>query len=151
LTQRLRIALEDEIGPQRVDLVVDDGSGAGAFPALARLGGELSVGERESCEALTSRFARLNDFLVQRVFRTLDQIELMDEGSPLDRLQRAEARSLIASAERWRELRMLRSAIAHDYLIESADRVFLDTLAASPELHETADRLVRYVDQKHYC
>ncbi|NDC53920.1 MAG: nucleotidyltransferase domain-containing protein [Planctomycetia bacterium] len=39
LTQRLRIALEDEIGVQRVDLVVDDGSGAGAFPALARLGG----------------------------------------------------------------------------------------------------------------
>jgi hypothetical protein len=116
-----------------------------------RLGGELSVGERESCEALTSRFARLNDFLVQRVFRTLDQIELMDEGSPLDRLQRAEARSLIASAERWRELRMLRNAIAHDYLIESADRVLLDTLAASPELLETADRLVRYVDQKHYC
>jgi hypothetical protein len=116
-----------------------------------RLGGELSVGERESCEALTSRFARLNDFLVQRVFRTLDQIELMDEGSPLDRLQRAEARSLIASAERWRELRMLRNAIAHDYLIESADRVLLDTLAASPELLETADRLVRYVDKKHYC
>jgi hypothetical protein len=85
------------------------------------------------------------------VFRTLDQIELMDEGSPLDRLQRAEARSLIASAERWRELRMLRNAIAHDYLIESADRVLLDTLAASPELLETADRLVRYVDQKHYC
>jgi hypothetical protein len=39
LTQRLRIALEDEIGPQRVDLVVDDGGGSGAFPALARLQG----------------------------------------------------------------------------------------------------------------
>jgi len=39
-----------------------------------RLGGELTIGERESCEALTSRFARLNDFLIQRVFRTLDQI-----------------------------------------------------------------------------
>jgi hypothetical protein len=116
-----------------------------------RLGGELSVGERESCEALTSRFARLNDFLVQRVFRTLDQIELMDEGSPLDRLQRAEARNLIASAERWRELRMLRNAIAHDYLIESADRVLVDALAASHELIETAHRLVRYVEQKRYC
>jgi hypothetical protein len=46
-----------------------------------RLGGELTVAERESCESLTSRFARLNDFLVQRVFRTLDQIELIDEGS----------------------------------------------------------------------
>jgi predicted nucleotidyltransferase len=39
LTQRLRIALEDEIGPQRVDLVVDDGGASGAFPALARLQG----------------------------------------------------------------------------------------------------------------
>ncbi len=39
LTQRLRIALEDEIGPQRVDLVVDDGGGTGGFPSLARLTG----------------------------------------------------------------------------------------------------------------
>lgn len=116
-----------------------------------RLGGELSVGERESCEALTSRFARLNDFLVQRVFRTLDQIELMDDGSPLDRLQRAEARGLITSAERWRELRMLRNAIAHDYLIEGADRVLQESLAASPELIETAERLLRYVGQQRYC
>jgi hypothetical protein len=115
-----------------------------------RLGGELSVGERESCEALTSRFARLNDFLVQRVFRTLDQIELLDEGSPLDRLQRAEARGLITSAERWRELRMLRNSIAHDYLIESADKVLHDALAATPELIETATRVVRYVGEKNY-
>ena len=89
----------------------------------SRLGSDLSVGERESCEALTSRFARLNDFLVQRVFRTLDQIELADEGTAIDRLQRAESRGLIPSGERWRELRLLRNAITHDYLIESADRV----------------------------
>ena len=74
-------------------------------------------------ETLAFRFARRNDFLLQRVFRTLDQIELADEGTVLDRLQRAEARGLISSAERWRELRLLRNAIAHDYLIESADRV----------------------------
>lgn len=36
LTQRLRLSLEDEIGAQHVDLVVDDGSGTGAFPSLAR-------------------------------------------------------------------------------------------------------------------
>ncbi|MFN5757730.1 MAG: nucleotidyltransferase domain-containing protein [Planctomycetia bacterium] len=39
LTQRLRIALEDEIGAQHVDLVVDDGRRAGGFPAVARLQG----------------------------------------------------------------------------------------------------------------
>ena len=116
-----------------------------------RLGGELTVAERESCEALTSRFARLNDFLVQRVFRTLDQIELADEGSVLDRLQRAEARGLITTAERWRELRLLRNAIAHDYLIESADRVLTEALAAAPELTDAVQRVIRYVETKRYC
>jgi predicted nucleotidyltransferase len=36
LTQRLRLSLEDEIGAQHVDLVVDDGAGSSAFPSLAR-------------------------------------------------------------------------------------------------------------------
>lgn len=115
-----------------------------------RLGSALSVEERESCEALTSRFARLNDFLVQRMFRTLDQIELADEGTALDRLQRAEARGLIDSAHRWREMRLLRNAIAHDYLIESADAVLADALAAAPELAETVRRVLRYVTMKQY-
>jgi hypothetical protein len=115
-----------------------------------RLGSELSIQERESCEALTSRFARLNDFLVQRLFRTLDQFELADEGTALDRLQRAEARGLIDSAHRWREMRLLRNAIAHDYLIESADTVLADALAAAPEILETVRRVLRYVETKQY-
>ena len=36
LQQRLRLTLEDEIGPQHVDLVVDDGGRMDGFPALAR-------------------------------------------------------------------------------------------------------------------
>lgn len=36
LTQRLRLALEDEIGEQRVDLVLDDGRLDEPFAALAR-------------------------------------------------------------------------------------------------------------------
>jgi uncharacterized protein YutE (UPF0331/DUF86 family) len=115
-----------------------------------RLGSELSVGERESCEALTARFARLSDLLLQRVFRTIDQIELVDEGSALDRLQRMEKRGVIPSAERWRELRTLRNAIVHDYLIESADRVLTDALAGAPELLETAKRLEAYARTKGY-
>jgi predicted nucleotidyltransferase len=36
LQQRLRLALEDELGPQRFDLVLDDGTTAGGFAELAR-------------------------------------------------------------------------------------------------------------------
>ena len=39
LKRRLRLALEDEIGEQRVDLVVDEGIHGGPFPALARMRG----------------------------------------------------------------------------------------------------------------
>ena len=35
-TQRLRLALEDRLGEQRIDVVVDDGHGDGIFPSLAR-------------------------------------------------------------------------------------------------------------------
>lgn len=151
MVEQLKQMLREQLSLLQAATQVLDESRSRVALFAERLGGELTVGERESCEALTSRFARLNDFLVQRVFRTLDQIELIDEGSPLDRLQRAEARRLIASAERWRELRMLRNSIAHDYLIESADRVLHEALAASPELIETAKRIVNYVGQKGYC
>jgi uncharacterized protein YutE (UPF0331/DUF86 family) len=76
---------------------------------------------------------------------------LADDGTALDRLQRAEKRGLISSAERWRELRLLRNAIAHDYLIESADSVLRESLAAAPELIETAQRVGHYVVAKEYC
>lgn len=36
LTQRLRLALEDEIGEQRVDIVLDDGRDTGSFPSQVR-------------------------------------------------------------------------------------------------------------------
>ena len=151
MVEHLTQLLRDQLTLMRAAADVLEESRGRVADFADRLGSQLTVGERESCEALTSRFARLNDFLVQRVFRTLDQIELIDEGTPLDRLQRAEARGFIASAERWRELRLLRNAIAHNYLIETADRVLSESLAAAPELTETVNRVSRYVLEKRYC
>ena len=95
MVEQLKRLLRDQLALMQAAAQVLEESRARVAVLGDRLGGDLSVGERESCEALTARFARLNDFLVRRVLRTLDQIELMDEGTPLDRLQRAEARGLI--------------------------------------------------------
>jgi hypothetical protein len=122
----------------------------GAALQSTRDGTALSIGQRESCEALTSRFARLCDLLVQRLFRTLDRVELADDGTMLDRLDRAEKRGIIASAVQWRELRELKNEIAHDYLIESSDRVLLDALRRAPELLEAVHKLEAYVRSKQY-
>ena len=150
MVEHLKALLTDQLALMRAAVQVLDESRSRVSVFADRLDSPLTISERESCEALTSRFARLNDFLLQRVFRTLDQIELADEGTTLDRLQRAEARGLISSAERWRELRLLRNAIAHDYLIESADRVLRESLTAAPELIETAECVGRYVHAKGY-
>ena len=111
---------------------------------------ELTIGEKESCEALTSRFARLCDFLFQRVFRTIDAIELQDEGSGIDRLNRMEKRGVIPSAREWRSLCELRNSIVHDYLIESSDSVLHESHRRANELLETVANLKRYIEAKQY-
>ena len=54
----------------------------------------LSYEELESFEALTSRFARLSDIVIQKVLRLLDFIDLEDTGTVRDRINRAEKRGL---------------------------------------------------------
>ncbi len=111
---------------------------------------QLSVGEKESCEALTSRFARLCDFLFQRVFRSIDAIELSDEGTGIDRLNRMEKRGIIPSARDWRSLRELRNAIVHEYLIESSDEVLRESHRRAHELLETVVSVESYLATQRY-
>ena len=40
---------------------------------------------------------------------------------------------------------------AHDYLIESADRVLAESLVAAPELLDTVSRILCYVRDKGYA
>lgn len=58
---------------------------------------------------------------------------------------RADKRGIVASAAEWRELRELRHAIEHDYLIESAGRVLKDALIQAPKLMDAVGKLDAYV------
>jgi hypothetical protein len=72
----------------------------------------------ERLESLTSRFARLADLLIQRIFRLVDEIELADSGSILDRIFRAEKRGW-ANASELINIRELRNLIAHEYAADN--------------------------------
>ena len=109
---------------------------------------ELTPGERESCEALTSRFARLSDFLFMRAFRTLDQLELSDDGSGIDRLNRMEKRGVINSSLEWRFIRELRNSIAHEYLLERSDTVLKEAFRCSEVLFKTVEMYLDYCTKK---
>jgi len=144
------LAEQIELSKAAARVLEESRSRVGLFYQSITTGAALSIGQRESCEALTSRYARLCDLLVQRLFRTVDQVELVDEGTVLDRLNRAEKRGIIASAAEWRELRELRNSIVHDYLIESSDSVLNGALLQSPKLLDAVIQLETYAASRGY-
>ena len=68
-------------------------------------------------ELLTSRFAKLQDFISSKIFpQILSQLlEETDDQSLLDRLNKLEKIGLLPSAKAWIEMRYTRNFITHEY------------------------------------
>ncbi len=98
----------------------------------------------ERFESLTGRFERLADLLVQKIFRLIDSLDLEDQGTIRDRINRAEKKGLIESAEQFILVRELRNTIAHDYDPVATEQIFLNVLAFCPVLFDAVDRVKRY-------
>jgi len=111
------------------------------FPLAEDISDEDSV----HLDAVTSRFARLVDILTQKVFRAVDSIELTDEGSLIDRLNRAEARGMIESSEDWRNIRELRNQIAHEYVLDDLHSLFEDVIRFTPLVLKSIDKIKIYL------
>jgi len=105
---------------------------------------DLSAADLDAFEALTSRYARLSDMILQKLFRGLDRLELEDGGTLLDALNRAEKRGLVDSAAAFREIRELRNEIAHEYAQEDLRDLFESVLQHSPALLEIIRRAHEY-------
>lgn len=104
----------------------------------------LSEEEMESLEALTSRFSRLSDIIIQKVFRAIDILDLDDEGTVRDRINRAEKKGIIKSADDFIDIRILRNEIAHEYKSETIYVIFSKVLKLSPALLESVDTIMTY-------
>ena len=99
----------------------------------------------ERLESLTSRFARLADLLIQRIFRLIDEIELTGGGSILDRIYRAEKRGWASAAELIK-IRELRNLIAHEYATEKMLEIYAAVAAISPTLLAVVPKVIAYAD-----
>lgn len=108
---------------------------------------EYSFEELDKFEALTSRFARTSDILIQKIFRLIDILELETPGSVIDRINRAEKRELISSAETFKEIRYLRNDIAHEYVPSAIEEIFKKVLTLTPSLIESVERTKEYASR----
>jgi uncharacterized protein YutE (UPF0331/DUF86 family) len=101
-------------------------------------------------EALSARFARLSDILIQKLFRAIDAIELIDEGSLLDRLARMEKRQIISDMEQWTNIRELRNQIAHDYVASDLAELHRTVFNYCPLLTDALAKLVQYSETQNW-
>jgi len=97
----------------------------------------------ERLESLTSRFARLADVLIQRIFRLVDEIELTGGGSILDRIYRAEKRGWASAAELIK-IRELRNLISHEYATEKMLEIYTAVATMSPALLAVVPKVIAY-------
>ncbi len=98
-------------------------------------------------EALISRFARLVDMLIHKVFRSIDAVELIDGGTLIDVINRAEKRGLIDSASEIRVLKDIRNDIAHEYLTEKLTTLHTEVYKSVPKILDTVKKTKEYAEK----
>ena len=105
----------------------------------------LTDDERETLEALTARYGRALDFLTQKLLRTIDRVELTDEGSVLDRVNRFKKRKVLRDEVNYAQLKDLRNQIVHEYVIDETNRVVVEVLNFAPLIAEM------FAKSEEYC
>ena len=105
---------------------------------------DYTFDEMDRFEAFTSRFARLSDLLIQKIFRLIDQIDLEDSETVRDRINNAEKKGLIESADSFIQIRIVRNDIAHEYQTDTLKVIYKKVLELSPCLFDSINRVRKY-------
>ncbi len=100
-------------------------------------------------KALASRFARVSDLLIQKIFKTIDVIEGTTPGTVRDRLLQAEKKSIIDNADDFMEIRKIRNRIAHEYGLDDLKDIFVFAFKNSTLLIDSIKTAKEY-SQKFY-
>lgn len=106
---------------------------------------EMPPEDLERLESLTSRFARLSDLLIQRIFRLIDEIELVGAGTLLDRIYRAEKRGW-AEASEMIKIHELRNLIAHEYASDKMPEIYSVVATLPPTLLAVVPKVIAYAN-----
>lgn len=101
-------------------------------------------------ETLCSRYSRTCDILINKVFRSLDYVELENPGSLIDIVNRAHKRNFFDNIDTIRLLKDLRNQIVHEYIKEDLIEIFSAVYKFSQILFEIIERVNQYIAAKKY-
>jgi uncharacterized protein YutE (UPF0331/DUF86 family) len=104
--------------------------------------------QQEGVEALAARFARLIDIMLQKVWKTIEKIELDEQPTTKDRILVAEKKQIIENASLVIQAKQLRNQIAHDYAGEELEIIFSQLLQFVPAILLAWTNTKKYIQHK---
>ena len=108
---------------------------------------EYSIDEFTRFEALCSRYSRSIDFLVRKIFRTLDEYEFENQGTLVDVVNNAHKRGLFSNIDELRIMKDVRNTIAHEYIEDELTEVFEEVLEYSEKLVVIMQTTLKYIKE----
>jgi hypothetical protein len=109
---------------------------------------EYTLKELDAFENLSSRFARLNDIILQKMLKTIHSIDLDEINTIRDSINLAEKKNLIKSARKMIEMRELRNSIVHEYIPDVIKNIFISALKLTPLLIKDVELINSYCTDK---
>lgn len=100
-------------------------------------------------ETLCGRYSRGIDFLIRKMFRTLDEYEFENQGTLVDVVNNAHKRGLFDDIEKIRIMKDVRNTIAHEYIEDDLTEVFEEVLEYTQVLISIIKTTLSYI-QKRY-
>jgi hypothetical protein len=108
---------------------------------------EYSVDEFGCFETLCSRYSRSIDFLIRKIFRSIDEYEFENQGTLVDVVNNAHKRGLISNVEEMRLMKDIRNTIVHEYIEEALMEVFEEVLTYAQKLMTMMQNTLEYQEK----
>jgi len=105
-----------------------------------------TVEEFGKFETLCSRYSRSIDFLIRKIFRTLDEYEFENQGTLIDVVNNAHKRELFEDIDELRIMKDIRNTIVHEYIEDDLVEVFDEVLEYTSKLIDIINTTIKYMD-----
>jgi uncharacterized protein YutE (UPF0331/DUF86 family) len=109
---------------------------------------QYTVEEFGKFETLCSRYSRGIDFLIRKLFRTIDEYEFENQGTLIDVVNNAHKRGLFEDMEELRIMKDVRNTIVHEYIEDELVDVFEEVLEYTEKLIIIIKNSLEYMDKK---
>ena len=107
---------------------------------------KYSIEEFGRFETLCSRYSRGIDFLIRKIFRTLDEYEFENQGTLVDVVNNAHKRGLFENIDTLRIMKDVRNTIVHEYIEDQLVDVFEELIEYTAKLIKIIKTTLLYIE-----